>query len=89
MSYTDYYRARLHESKVRVEQIPEIFTNIKCSTESKDKSDSLSITGKKRNYKEAMGFQNDYEVVQEPELTNIQNGNSQWIDAYSENLFNK
>jgi hypothetical protein len=35
------------------------------------------------------GFQNDYEVVQEPELTNIQNGNSEWIDAYSENLFNK
>lgn len=48
-----------------------------------------NITGKKRKYKEAMGYQNDYEVVQEPKsyITNtIKSRDYNWVDAYLENL---
>jgi hypothetical protein len=48
------------------------------------------IVGKKRNYEEAMGYANDYQVVQQPELRSIININinindkMSWIDAYCE-----
>jgi len=41
------------------------------------------ITGKKRTYSEAMGKDNDYEVVQEPFNYNFNRGNN-WIDAFLE-----
>ena len=41
------------------------------------------ITGKKRSYSEAMGKDNDYEVVQEPFNYNFNRGNN-WIDAFLE-----
>ena len=55
----------------------------------------------KRSYKEAFGYNNDYEVVQEPSINylhinkninkneNNENNENNWIDAYTEQLFNK
>jgi hypothetical protein len=43
----------------------------------------LQIIGKKRKYFEAMGIENDYEVVQEP-LQYENNGGDNWIDSYQE-----
>jgi hypothetical protein len=43
-----------------------------------------TITNKKRKYEEAMGYPNDYLVVQEPDTPN--HPCSQWCDAYLENL---
>ena len=43
-----------------------------------------TITNKKRKYEEAMGYPNDYLVVQEPDTPNHRC--SQWCDAYLENL---
>jgi hypothetical protein len=51
----------------------------------------LSILGK-RKYRDAFGYDNDYEVVQQPSVTNLHsvyNSNVNWKDAYTENLFNK
>jgi len=45
-----------------------------------------SIIGKKRSYKEAMGYDNDYEVVQDPNPERSNQRNSEWTDAYSEQL---
>ena len=46
-----------------------------------------SILGK-RNFKEAFGYDNDYEVVQNPNKENIKKINGcNWIDAYSEQMF--
>lgn len=46
-----------------------------------------SILGK-RTFKEAFGYDNDYEVVQNPNKENIKKMDGcNWIDAYSENLF--
>jgi len=42
------------------------------------------ITGKKRKYSEAIGQDNDYEVVQEPLLYENNRGDN-WRDAYREN----
>jgi hypothetical protein len=53
------------------------------------KKTSNNITGKKRKYEEALGYQNDYEVVQEPEkyiTNNIEIKGHNWIDSYLENL---
>ncbi len=45
-----------------------------------------SILGK-RNFKEAFGYDNDYEVVQNPNKENIKKiVGCNWIDAYSEHL---
>lgn len=48
------------------------------------------IIGKKRKYEEAMGYANDYQVVQQPELRatiNINmNDKISWVDAYCEQL---
>jgi hypothetical protein len=52
----------------------------------------INITCKKRKYEEAMDYQNDYEVVQEPEkyiTNNIKNRGNNWIDSYLENISNK
>ncbi len=53
------------------------------------KASEGSILGK-RTFKEAFGYDNDYEVVQEPNKENckIINGIN-WIDSYTENLYNK
>ena len=76
-SYTEYFRQRLEEQKMRIQ-------DLEC--QSKDKIPN--ITGKKRKYEEAMGYQNDYEVVQDPKSIGTQNKGSNWIDAYLENLSN-
>jgi hypothetical protein len=74
---SQYFRERLDASKKRIEEL--------------DNSCSLpQINKKKRKYKEAMGYENDYNCVQEPDkgyLGRIQGIN--WVDAYTENLFNK
>ena len=47
------------------------------------------IVGKKRKYEEAMGYANDYQVVQQPELRSINiniNDKIRWVDAYCEQL---
>jgi hypothetical protein len=75
-SYSEYFRQRLEEQKSRLQAF-----------ENKSKTHIPSITGKKRKYEEAMGYLNDYEVVQEPE-TIVTNKGSNWIDAYLENLSN-
>ncbi len=73
-----YFRQRLDASKKRIEEI--------------DNSINTSlpqITKKKRSYKEAFGYDNDYECVQEPskEYSVIYtNENILWKDAYTENL---
>jgi len=50
-----------------------------------------NITGKKRKYETAMGYPNEYEIVQEFEImvTNkIENRGLNWIDSYFEQLLN-
>ena len=76
-SYTEYFRQRLEEQKSRLQAF-----------ENKSKTHIPSITCKKRKYEEAMGYPNDYEVVQEPESI-VTNKGSNWIDAYLENISNK
>jgi hypothetical protein len=77
-SYTEYFRQRLEEQMFRLKEL-------EC--QSKDKMQN--ITCKKRKYEEAMGYINDYEVVQDPTSIGTQNKGSNWIDAYLENLSNK
>lgn len=76
-SYSEYYHQRLEAQRIRL-QILDLNPQI-CST---------NITGKKRKYEEAMGYPNDYLVVQEPETIEKQNKGINWIDAYLENLSN-
>ena len=77
ISYSNYFRQRLNAQDKRIK-------NINIRNTSKD----ITITGKKRKYEEAMGYPNDYEVVQYPEsIVTIKCSN--WIDAYLENLSNK
>lgn len=76
-SYTEYYRNRLNDQKLRLQLL-----------ENKTPIVSINITCKKRKYEEAMGYINDYEVVQNPESIKTNNG-SNWVDAYMENLTNK
>lgn len=73
-SSVEYYRQRLNEQKFRLDQIED---SIKHPT----------ITGKKRKYEDAMGYPNDYEVVQAPEsVPRIQVKGNNWVDAYLEHL---
>lgn len=72
-SYTEYYRKRLNDQKIRLQEIDNNIYNI-CNIN----------TSKKRKYEEAMGYQNDYEVVQNLESIKTNNG-SNWIDAYMSN----
>jgi hypothetical protein len=51
----------------------------------------MNIIGKKRKYEEAMGYTNDYEVVQEFEsyqTNNVKIKGKNWVDAFLENLSN-
>ena len=70
-SYTRYYYQCLNEAKIRQYDII-VMPN---------------IIGKKRKYEEAMGYPNDYEIVQDPQTIRSNKG-SNWIDAYLENLSN-
>ena len=45
----------------------------------------VSLIGKKRSYEEAMGYQNDYEVVQDPTTENMVRNNL-WKDAHLEQI---
>jgi len=81
-SQVEYYRNRMTERDLA----------IKIIEEEEIKKSKINITGKKRKYKEAMGYQNDYEVVQDPEkyiTNNIKNRGNNWIDSYLENISNK
>lgn len=80
-TYSEYYRQRLEEQRIRLEVL-----------EKKPKTSIPNITGKKRTYEEAMGYPNDYLVVQDPESIGsleTPNKGSNWIDAYLENLANE
>jgi len=81
LSYSEYYRQRLKNQKIRLQEL-----------ETNSKIISLNIIGKKRTYEEAMGYPNDYLVVQEPEsieTLGLQNKGYNCIDAYLENLYNE
>lgn len=72
MNNSDYYRNKLFVQDNR-------YNNIIRG--------SGSLLGK-RNFKEAFGYDNDYEVVQNPNKENIKKMDGyNWIDSYSENLF--
>ena len=80
-SQTEYYRNRMAERNITYKLL-----------EHRINTSKTSIAGKKRKYKEAMGYQNDYEVVQETEifLTNkIKNKGDNWIDSYLETQANQ
>ena len=53
-SQVEYYRKRMAEHDLAIKLI-----------EDEIKTSKINITCKKRKYEEAMGYQNDYEVVQE------------------------
>jgi len=59
LSYSNYFRQRLNAQDIRVKNI---ISSYKIHTNNINKD--VSITGKKRKYEEAMGYPNDYEVVQ-------------------------
>jgi len=63
LSYSNYFRQRLNAQDIRVKNI---ISSYKIHTNNINKD--VSITGKKRKYEEAMGYPNDYEVVQESNL---------------------
>lgn len=77
-SYSEYYHQRLNAQAERVKKLEE-----------KPVKALINISGKKRKYEEAMGYMNDYLVVQEPSQENNYNKGKNWIDSYSQNLFNK
>lgn len=75
-SQIEYYRLRMTEHDLAFK-----------SLENEMRTPKNNITGKKRKYKEAMGYKNDYEVVQEPKnYNNIKIRGKNWIDSYLENL---
>lgn len=80
-SQVEYYRKRMDEHDLAIKLI-----------EDEIKTSKINITCKKRKYEEAMGYQNDYEVVQESEqyiTNNIKIQGENWIDSYLENLSNQ
>jgi hypothetical protein len=68
---SSYYRTIFEQHDINVRQL-----------ENRD----ITITGKKRKYEDAMGYSNDYEVVQDPSKSNNIVSTGNWIDAYSEHL---
>jgi hypothetical protein len=66
ISYTEYYRRRLDDQSVRLKELDKLIHKINC------------ITGKKRNYEEAIGYNDDdNRVVEENEsikVNNVSNG---------------
>jgi len=77
-SYTHYFQQRLNARDERVNNL-----------EQKNLNALNKVSGKKRKYEEAMGYINDYIVVQEPSEENKNNKGKNWVDSYSENLFVK
>ena len=80
-SQVEYYRKRMDEHDLAIKLI-----------EDEIKTSKINITCKKRKYEEAMGYQNDYEVLQESEqyiTNNIKIQGENWIDSYLENLSNQ
>lgn len=80
---TEYFRQRMDEGRRRLEELEKQENFLYNSINSKRDN-------KKRKYREAMGYDNDYNCVQEPNeeyLGKTQGKN--WIDAYSEQLFLK
>lgn len=75
-SYFEYYRKRLDEQTNRLQKENITFPNT-----------IPNITGKKRKYEDAMGYPNDYLVVQDPKSIEVNKG-SNWTDSYLENLSN-
>jgi len=65
---SEYYRLRMLEHDRAVKKINEPLTQ---------------IIGKKRKYSEAIGKDNDYEIVQEPDNYKNNRGDN-WIDAFIE-----
>jgi hypothetical protein len=59
--YSNYFRQRLNAQDIRVKNI---ISSYKIHTNNINNKDVI-IIGKKRKYEEAMGYPNDYEVVQE------------------------
>ena len=85
----EYFKQRLDDSKKRIEELEK---QEKCLYNSSD----LNCDKKKRKYSEAMGYENDYECVQEPSnnYSNIYTNKDEkskktiyWKDAYTEKLF--
>ena len=70
---SQYFRQRLIDQDIRVQNIMNSNKSIP------------NITGKKRKYEEAMGYSNDYIVVQSPGSIENNRGEN-WKDAYLENL---
>ena len=87
-SQVEYYRLRLAQhddavDKICLDHLPNISSNKNKNEKNKNK---------KRKYEEAMGYSNDYNIVQDSEtdVTNkIKNNGNNWTDAYLENLSNK
>jgi hypothetical protein len=84
-----YFRQRLDNSKKRLEEIDNTFSN--NNNNNNNNNNSLQVVKKKRTYKEAFGCDNDYECVQEPNKDFVSviytNGNILWKDSYTENYF--
>jgi len=80
---TEYFRQRMDEGKRRLEELEKQEILLHKLVNSKHDN-------KKRKYREAMGYENDYNCVQEPnkEYLGKMEGTN-WIDAYSEQLFLK
>ena len=82
-SQVEYYRLRLAQHDAAVDKI--YLTPLPNISSNKNKNN-------KRKYEEAMGYSNDYTIVQDSEtyITNkTQNNGNNWTDAYLENLSNK
>jgi len=80
-SQVEYYRTRMAERDLIIKII-----------DNEIQSSKMNITCKKRKYEEAMGYHNDYEVVQDSEkyiTNNIKNRGNNWIDSYIENIYKK
>jgi hypothetical protein len=90
-STSQYYKEIMLKHDENVQKIYEQYDKrrrlpiiLKRTNENLDSKTLESLLGK-RSYVEAMGYNNDYNIVQEsdPLLTNY---GSNWVDAYTENL---
>ena len=93
-SQVEYYRHRLAQHDDAVDKICLDHLSIISSNKNKNEKNKKNKNekNKKRKYEEAMGYSNDYTIVQDSEtyVTNkIKNNGNNWTDAYLENLSNK
>ena len=93
-SQVEYYRLRLAQHDDAVDKICLDHLSIISSNKNKNEKNKKNKNekNKKRKYEEAMGYSNDYTIVQDSEtyVTNkIKNNGNNWTDAYLENLSNK